>query len=127
MSVSDLAERRNTLVILMVNWVAVNLTYYGISMGVTNLGGNIYTSFIFVSLIEIPGSETIFFKEQCCATSKRLLDFARYLIAPWLMDHWGRVPVTTISIVTCGTCCILAGVTSNSTAQTALALTGRHF
>ena len=63
MSVSDLVsnpERRKTLVILMINWVAVNLTYYGISMGVPNLGGNVYTSLIFVSLIEIPGSGTIF-------------------------------------------------------------------
>ena len=57
-SVFDLIKNRQlrkSMIILVVNWVAANLAYYGISMGATALGGNIYTSFILVSLIEIPG------------------------------------------------------------------------
>ena len=81
--------------------------YYGISMiSATDSGaggGDIYTSFILASMVEIPA----------------------YLLSPWLMDHWGRRPMMSVSLILSGTCCIAAGfVNKNPTAKTALASIG---
>lgn len=43
------------LAVLCINWFALNLTYYGISMNVAKFGGNIFVNFAISSLAEVVG------------------------------------------------------------------------
>lgn len=55
--ISDLFSHRSLCmitVIMIITWFVNSLVYYGLSLGVKNLGGNIYVNFIFAGLIEIP-------------------------------------------------------------------------
>ncbi|CAD5226168.1 unnamed protein product [Bursaphelenchus xylophilus] len=46
---------------IMLCWPIVSMVYYGVSMNTNFLGGNLYTTFIFGALIEIPSVITVFF------------------------------------------------------------------
>ena len=51
-------------VITMTAWFVNGLVYYGLSLNVKNLGGNVYLTFIFAALVEIPSySITLVFME----------------------------------------------------------------
>ena len=64
-------DTRKFTLIMWINWIVVTLGYYGISMGASNLGGDVFVSSILISLIEIPS----------------------YVFTILLMDHWGRKPM----------------------------------
>ena len=64
-------DTRKFTLIMWINWIVVTLGYYGISMGASNLGGDVFVSSILISLIEIPS----------------------YIFTILLMDHWGRKPM----------------------------------
>ena len=57
--------------ILGFSWTMVALVYYGISMSMTVLGGNIFINFSLSAVFEILG----------------------YVLCMTLSDHWGRKPV----------------------------------
>ena len=74
LGISDLFKNpdvRKITLIMFVNWIVVTLGYYGISMGASNLGGDIFVSIILLSLIEIPS----------------------YIFCILVMDYWGRKPI----------------------------------
>ena len=64
-------DTRKFTLVMWINWIVVTLGYYGISMGASNLGGDVFVSSILISLIEIPS----------------------YVFTILLMDHWGRKPM----------------------------------
>lgn len=45
---------RMITVIMLISWFVNSLVYYGLSLNVKNLGGNMYATFIFSGLVEIP-------------------------------------------------------------------------
>ena len=59
---------RMITLITMSAWFVNSLVYYGLSLNVKNLGGNVYLTFIFAALVEIPS----------------------YTITVFLMDRFGR-------------------------------------
>ena len=53
---------RMITVIMLITWLVNSLVYYGLSLNVKNLGGNVYVTFIFAGLVEIPSYIlTVFF------------------------------------------------------------------
>lgn len=53
---------RMITVIMLITWFVNSLVYYGLSLNVKNLGSNIYATFIFSGLVEIPSyMSTVFF------------------------------------------------------------------
>ncbi|XP_068751499.1 solute carrier family 22 member 15-like [Montipora capricornis] len=53
----DLFTNRNTTLItliMIISWFANSHVYYGLSLNVKNLGGNMYVNFILAGLVEIP-------------------------------------------------------------------------
>ena len=40
--------------VMFVNWIVVNMAYYGLSLGAANLSEDVFLSFLLNSLIEIP-------------------------------------------------------------------------
>jgi len=95
-------ELRKYTLVMFVNWIVVTLGYYGISMSSANLSGDPYVSFILSAVVEIPA----------------------YIIAPIIMDIWGRKPYVAFSMILAGAACIPAGFTTGG-AQTALVLIGK--
>ena len=70
-----------------VNWAAINLCYYGLTMNSVNLNGNIFLNSLLGVLIEAPG----------------------YLIAMLTMDRFGRKPILVLCQLVSGCACIAAG------------------
>ena len=64
-------EVRKITIVMFINWMVVTLGYYGISMGASNLGGNVFLSNTLLALIEIPS----------------------YIFCILVLDYWGRKPV----------------------------------
>ena len=56
------------------DWALVTMVYYGISMSMTVLGGNIFVNFIASALVEILG----------------------YVVCILITNHWGRKPVLLV-------------------------------
>ena len=54
--------------IMFVNWFVNSMVYYGLTLNVRNLGGNIYGNFVFAGVVEIP---------SC-------------FLAMWMISHLGR-------------------------------------
>ncbi|XP_076813851.1 solute carrier family 22 member 4-like isoform X1 [Clavelina lepadiformis] len=46
---------RRRIIILSIAWLAVNVSYYGVSLNVNNLGGNRYLTFFALVSVELPG------------------------------------------------------------------------
>ena len=88
---------------MFVNWIVVTLGYYGISMGATKLGSNIFVSFILTALIEIPS----------------------YIFCTLVMDHWGRKPIFVSALFLTGATAVPAGfLADDNVVRTVLALAG---
>ena len=66
------------------------IAYYGVTMSATNIGSNIYLTFILSGLVETPGLFNI-----------------------WFMNHWGRKPTLMAALSISAIGCILAGFTSS--------------
>ena len=94
---------RKVTLVMFFNWIVVSLGYYGISMSSTNLGGNIFFSFIFTALIEIPS----------------------YIFCVSIMDHWGRKPIFVFSLFLTGVTTIPAAFLGEGTGKTILSLVGK--
>ncbi|XP_046556209.1 organic cation transporter protein-like isoform X1 [Haliotis rubra] len=80
---SSVMMRRMT--IICYNWFAVGMGFFGLSMNVTNLSGNIYLNFFLFIVAEALAYISCFF----------------------LMDHVGRKVLLCISLSLTGTACIL--------------------
>ncbi|XP_041369553.1 organic cation transporter protein-like [Gigantopelta aegis] len=71
-------------VIIFFNWMALNAIYYGISLNVGNLSGNVYLNFVISSLVELSAYVTLIF----------------------IMDKTGRRKLYVASMVTGGIACL---------------------
>ena len=94
---------RKVTLVMFFNWIVVTLGYYGISMSSTNLGGDIFVSFILTALIEIPS----------------------YIFCILVMDHWGRKPIFVSSLFLTGFSAIPAAFLDEGTGKTILSLVGK--
>merc|ERR1719187_3128933 len=74
-------------------------------MSMTQLGGNIFVSFILGALIEIPG----------------------YLLCTFLIDIWGRKPFFVWCLIFTGVSCIVAAFLPEGLFRTLFALAGKLF
>merc|ERR1719187_910465 len=74
-------------------------------MSMTQLGGNIFVSFILGALIEIPG----------------------YLLCTFLIDIWGRKPFFVWCLILTGISCIVAAFLPEGLFRTLFALAGKLF
>ncbi len=92
---------RITLV-MWVNWVVVTIGYYGISLGIGEIGSDIFINFLLVSLIEIPS----------------------YVFVLLTMDHLGRKPLYVCSILLTGVGCLVAAFLEDGNAKTSLSIIG---
>ncbi len=92
-----------TTLILWVNWTVVTLGYYGISLGIGDVGPNLFINFMLVSLVEIPS----------------------YLFAYATIDHLGRKTVYVLCILLTGLGCLSAAfLEDDSAVKTTLSLIG---
>lgn len=96
---------RSITLVMFFCWPVVALVYFGLSMSMANLNGDLFTSFILSSLVEIPS----------------------YLFLVVMMDIWGRKPLFTFTLLLSGFSCIIAGtaLSEGSAGRTALALAGK--
>ena len=76
--------------------------YYGISMSATGLSDDPAVAFILSAIVEVPS----------------------YFVAAYLIDYWGRKPLTAFSLLLAGVTCIPAGFASG-TLQLILVLIGK--
>ncbi len=88
--------------VMWVNWIVVTVGYYGISLGIGNVGTDIFMSFFLVSLIEIPSN----------------------VFVALTMDHLGRKTLYVCSILLTGLGCLIAAFLEEGGAKTALSITG---
>jgi len=86
-------------------WPIVTLAYFGLGLSATQLGGDIFTTFILAALTEIPG----------------------YSLCFLVIDIWGRKPFFTMCLFLTGTCCMVAGFLEEGAIRTSLALIGKLF
>ncbi|XP_048239779.1 organic cation transporter protein-like [Haliotis rufescens] len=73
------------MIIICYNWFAVGMSFYGLSMNVTNLSGNIYLNFLLFVIAEAVAYISCFF----------------------LMDRIGRKLLLSMSLLVTGAACIL--------------------
>ncbi|KAL5006175.1 hypothetical protein ScPMuIL_017333 [Solemya velum] len=71
--------------VIFFNWLSVSFAYMGLSLYVGNLGGNVYTNFLFSILVEV----------------------VAYLICIGLLDRTGRKPLYATSMLVGGVACLL--------------------
>eukprot|EP00095_Tigriopus_kingsejongensis_P003586 maker-scaffold140_size315649-snap-gene-2.28 protein:Tk03586 transcript:maker-scaffold140_size315649-snap-gene-2.28-mRNA-1 annotation:"organic cation transporter protein" len=71
---------RAKMSVLLVNWLVISMTYYGISLNSGQLGGNLFVNYVVNGLVEIPS----------------------YMAAMVLMNVWGRRWTLSISLITAG-------------------------
>ena len=76
----------NTLVMAF-NWMAVNATYYGLTMIAVQLNGDVYINFFLSSLIEVPS----------------------YIFVTLVVDFWGRKPLLIFCLTLSGGSLVAAG------------------
>jgi len=103
---ADLFKTKDILIITVVMffcWPILTMGYFGLGLSMTQLGGNIFVSFILGAVVEIPG----------------------YLLCMLLIDVWGRKPFFVVCLLVTGVSCIGAGLMDPGTARTAVALTGK--
>jgi len=86
-------------------WPIVTMAYFGLGLSATQLGGDIFTTFILAALTEIPG----------------------YSLCFLVIDIWGRKPFFTMCLFLTGTCCMVAGFLEEGAIRTSLALIGKLF
>ena len=84
------------------NWIVVTIGYYGISLGIGNIGSDIFINFLLVSLIEIPS----------------------YVFATLTLDHLGRKTLYVTSIMITGVGCLIAAFLEDGAAKTSLCIAG---
>ena len=92
-------------IIMIANWTAANLCYYGLSLNAVNLAGtDPYLNFALTGLIEIPS----------------------YIFAAVVIDRIGRKPLLILCQLLAGTGCLAAGLidSEEKAAVTAMTLIG---
>ncbi|XP_069101860.1 organic cation transporter protein-like [Argopecten irradians] len=70
--------------IIFLNWTVCSMVFYGLSINVGNISGNIFLNFFFISLAELVGFLSLLF----------------------VLDRFGRRPVYIVSVVSAGVFCI---------------------
>ena len=107
----DFSSRDLIIKALVLSYFTFCLTivYYSLMLSADDLGGNLYTNFIFLSLSDIP---------SC-------------IVIPWAMDRLGRKKTITMSMLVAGACCVAISITphrcSLDIARTVLAMCGKFF
>lgn len=74
----DLFTNRRTYLltlIMIISWFVNSHVYYGLSLNVKNLGGNMYVNFILAGLVEIPSYVLTVFLLDCLGRRKSLFYF----------------------------------------------------
>jgi len=96
--------RTITIVMLIVNPI-ISLGYYGLGLSMTQLGGDIFVSFIVGAAVEIPG----------------------YMLCMLVIDVWGRKPFFVWCLFLTGVSCIVCGFMPDGILRTSLAMAGKLF
>ncbi|CAG9822397.1 unnamed protein product [Phaedon cochleariae] len=94
--------RKKTLNVMLC-WFANSLVYYGLSLSTGNLKGDPFVVLFVMGLVEIPS----------------------YVATVYLMDRWGRRPLTSFEMILGGICCIVAANLSQGAASTAFVFAGK--
>jgi hypothetical protein len=87
---------------MMTEWMVISLGYYGLSLGVGQLGPNLYLTSLLSGLVEVPA----------------------YLLTNGLIDFFGRRNSLMLQLVLSGACCMAAAFSTSNT-RTAVSLTGK--
>jgi len=105
LGVSDLFSREIWVITVAMSfiWPIVTLAYFGLGLSMTQLGGDIFVSFILGAITEIPG----------------------YALSFLLIDIWGRKPFFFWCLLGTGAGCIGAGFLEEGGVRTGLALLGK--
>ncbi len=91
--------------IMWLNWIVVSVGYYGISLGIGDVGPNVFINFLLVSLVEIPS----------------------YIFATLTIDHLGRKTLYVFCVMLTGVGCLAAAFLEDDSAiKTTLSLIGRQ-
>ncbi len=89
--------------VLWFNWVVITVGYYGISLGIGDMGPNVFINFFLVSLVEIPGD----------------------LFALLTIDRLGRRTLNVLCLFITGVGCLSAAyIEDGSAIKTILCLIG---
>ncbi len=105
MGLSALFSTRTITTITLVmwlNWIVVTIGYYGISLGIGDIGSDVFINFLLVSLIEIPS----------------------YAFVLLTMDHLGRKTLYVCSVLLTGVGCLIAAFLEDGNAKTGLSIIG---
>ena len=104
---SSLFERPQVIltVTLMLLWPITAMGYYGITLSMSDIGNNAFTSNAMAALLEIPA----------------------YFILVALMDKTGRKPLLVFSLLLTSITCFGAAFADNEALKTAFALLGKLF
>ncbi len=90
--------------VLWVNWIVVTMSFYGISLGIGDVGPDIFINFLLISLVEIPS----------------------YVFAIFTIDHLGRKTLLVLSMTLTGVGCLSAAFLEDDSAlKTVLSLLGK--
>jgi len=92
-------------IVMLTCWPITSLGYYGLGLSMTQLGGNIFVSFILGALVEIPG----------------------YFLCTFTIDIMGRKPFFFWCFMISGVACIVSGLLETGPLRTGLALAGKMF
>jgi MFS family permease len=87
---------------MMTEWMVISLGYYGLSLGVGQLGPNLYLTSLLSGLVEVPA----------------------YLLTNGLIDFFGRRNSLMLQLVLSGACCMAAAFSTSNT-RTAVSLIGK--
>lgn len=98
-------QLRKKLLIVTLNWAAISVAYFGLIMNVSNLGGNDFRNYFFLSAVELPS----------------------FFLACFLMDKWGRRWTNTTFVLLAGISCFSAVLlpASGGTTQIVASLIGK--
>ncbi|GFG35022.1 hypothetical protein Cfor_08504 [Coptotermes formosanus] len=72
------------LIICIICWITNSFVYIGLSLSAVSVGGDKYTNFILVALVEIPA----------------------YAVTPFFSDRFGRRLSLCVSLLIAGVCCV---------------------
>ncbi|KAK7108455.1 hypothetical protein V1264_016193 [Littorina saxatilis] len=102
-------ELRTRVLIVYSNMFVIAMVYYGLTLNVTNLGGDIFINFLIMAVLETIG----------------------FAVPTFLLDRVGRKPVYCVSILVAGLACVISLFPvmfgAPEWAVIALCMTGRLF
>ncbi|XP_013792559.2 organic cation transporter 1-like [Limulus polyphemus] len=78
-------QLRKKLCIITLNWSSIAVAYFGLTINISNLGGNDFLNYFCLSVIELPA----------------------FVLGLYLMDRWGRKWTNTLFVTTAGLFCLM--------------------